>query len=116
VREEPVISSGAVKAALLLLVLGAIGFGVYATAGGVDIHLPDINLPKNSNHVTSLSNTTLSDTTLGETAPPPAPPAKPPAAPVPASPPGLQGAEALSRCITRAGGDTNRILTCLKRY
>jgi hypothetical protein len=44
VKEEPVISAGAVKAVLALIAIAAIGFGAYAAAGGVE--WPDINLPE----------------------------------------------------------------------
>lgn len=40
-KEEPVISAGAIKAALLLVLFAAIGFGTYALAGG-DVDLPDL--------------------------------------------------------------------------
>lgn len=63
-REDPVISGGWIKAALVLLVAGGLGVGTYLLASGVDVELPDLNQTEAS---TNLSDTTLADTTLGRT-------------------------------------------------
>lgn len=67
-REDPVFSGGVVKAALVLLVAGALGFGAYALVGdGVDIDLPDIDLPEpttDGGEAVDLTETELSDTTI----------------------------------------------------
>ena len=42
-REDPVISGGLVKAALVLLAAGALGVGAYLLVSGVNIDLPDID-------------------------------------------------------------------------
>ena len=63
-REDPIFSGGWVKAALVILVAGALGVGAYLLASGVDINLPDLN---NTDTATNLSNTTLADTTVGRT-------------------------------------------------
>jgi hypothetical protein len=41
-REEPIISGAWVKAALVILVGGALGVGAYVLVSGVDIELPDL--------------------------------------------------------------------------
>jgi hypothetical protein len=73
VREEPIISAAVVKAALVLLVAGALGVGAYALVGGdIDVDLPDlpeIDLETTTDEGTNLEGTTLQDTTIGEGAP-----------------------------------------------
>jgi hypothetical protein len=64
VREDPIFSGGWIKAALVILVAGALGVGAYLLVSGVDINLPDLN---NTDTATNLSNTTLADTTIGRT-------------------------------------------------
>ena len=68
-REDPVFSRGLVKAALVLLVAGALGVGAYALAGdGIDIDLPDVDLDEledpSGTEVVDLTDTELSDTTI----------------------------------------------------
>jgi hypothetical protein len=69
-REEPIFSGGVVKAALVILVGAALGFGAYALVAGVDVNLPDLpeidTTSDTSGQATTLSDTTLEDTTLGE--------------------------------------------------
>jgi hypothetical protein len=68
VREEPIISGAVVKAALVLLVAGALGVGAYALVGGdIDVDLPDlpeIDLETTTDEATNPENTTLQDTTV----------------------------------------------------
>ena len=66
-REDPIFSGGWVKAALVILVAGALGVGAYVLASGVDINLPKLPDPNKSDTATNLSNTTLDDTTIGRT-------------------------------------------------
>ena len=82
-REEPIFSGGVLKAALVVLIGGALGFGAYALVnGGVDINLPDlpdidtVGDETGAGATTDLSDTTLENTTVGEVAPE-APPAAP---------------------------------------
>lgn len=64
-NQDPIFSGGVVKAALLILVAGALGVGAYALAdGGVD--LPEIDLDELDQTTTNLSDTELSDTTIGD--------------------------------------------------
>jgi len=67
-REDPVFSRGMVKAALVVLVAGALGVGAYAVVGdGIDIDLPDVDLPEVEDTGTepvNLTETELSDTTI----------------------------------------------------
>ena len=72
-REDPLFSGGLVKVLLGLLVVVAVGFGVFALTGkDVNIDLPD--LPEvDATSVTTLENTVLSETTIdGPGEPPPA--------------------------------------------
>jgi hypothetical protein len=73
-REEPIISGAVVKAALVILIAGALGVGAYALVGdGIDINLPDLpDLDTIGEETTALENTTLEDTTVGEEQPQPA--------------------------------------------
>lgn len=41
-REEPLISRAWIKAALVVLIAGALGVGAYLLASGADIELPDL--------------------------------------------------------------------------
>lgn len=69
-REDPIISGGILKAALVLLVGGALGVGAYSLAGGgIDINLPDLPEIDTLGETTTLENTTLQDTTIGEETP-----------------------------------------------
>jgi hypothetical protein len=67
-REDPIISGGWIKAALVLLVAGALGVGAYLLASGTDIDLPDIDLNTTEGQ-TTLSDTNLEDTTIGDSEP-----------------------------------------------
>ncbi len=76
-REEPVISGAVLKAALVILIAGALGAGAYGLAGGgINIDLPD--LPDidtvGEETTTELENTTLEETTIGQSEPEPQPP------------------------------------------
>lgn len=67
-NEDPILSGGIVKAALVILVAGALGVGAFIVAGDdIDIDLPD--LPDidtlGEDTTTNLENTELSDTTVG---------------------------------------------------
>jgi hypothetical protein len=75
VREEPVISRAVLKAALVILIAGALGAGAYALAGGgIDIDLPDLpDIDTIGEDTTELENTTLQDTTIGQGEPEPQP-------------------------------------------
>jgi len=68
VNEEPIISRGVVKVALIVLVAGALGVGGFALAGG-GIDLPDLpDLPEvdTLGESTNLENTNLENTTVGD--------------------------------------------------
>jgi hypothetical protein len=73
VREEPVVSRAVLKAALVILVAGALGAGAYALAGGgIDVDLPDLpDIDTIGEETTELDNTTLEDTTIGQEEPEP---------------------------------------------
>jgi hypothetical protein len=90
-NEDPIISRGVLKAALVLLVAAGIGGGAYALASG-DIDLPDVDL-ETSGEVTSLEDTTLEDTTIGG-----------------------DEAQRLNRCIERAGSSADEIIACLEKF
>lgn len=82
-NEDPILSGGAVKVALAVLVIGALGAGAWAIAGDkVDIDLPDLPEIDTAGESTNLENTDLSDTTIGGDEPatpeePVAPPSDP---------------------------------------
>jgi hypothetical protein len=67
-REDPIISGGWIKAALVLLVAAGLGIGAYLLASGDGIDLPDIDL-NTTEGATTLSNTNLEDTTIGDSGP-----------------------------------------------
>jgi hypothetical protein len=71
VREEPVISGAVLKAALVILIAGALGVGAYAlVGGGIDIDLPDLpDLETTGEETTGLEDTALEDTTIAEEEP-----------------------------------------------
>jgi hypothetical protein len=81
VNEDPLISGGVVKAALVVLVAGALGVGAYAIAGdSIDIDLPDLPDIETTGDdvVVDLGETELLDTTInGAEPPPPGSPADP---------------------------------------
>jgi hypothetical protein len=64
VRQDPIFSGGILKAALVILVAGALGVGAYVLASGVDINLPDLPDVGTNDSATTLSDTTLEDTTI----------------------------------------------------
>jgi hypothetical protein len=108
VREDPIISGGLVKAALVILLAGALGVGAYVLASGVDINLPD--LPEvGTSAETTLSDTTLEDTTIGQ-------PTTPAPKPQPATGPTIQQLQELSRCTQAANGDIDKVTACFDRF
>lgn len=65
-REDPIISAAWIKAALVVLVGGALGVGAYLLVSGVDVDLPDLpDLDEIDSETTNLSDTTLEATTIG---------------------------------------------------
>jgi hypothetical protein len=65
-RDDPVISGGALKLALALLVVAILGVGAFQLFGdGLDIDLPDLPEIEDTGQVTSLSDTELAETTIG---------------------------------------------------
>jgi hypothetical protein len=114
-REDPIISAAWIKAALVLLVAGALGVGAYILASGVDVNLPDLDLNTTTEQTTNLSDTTLEDTTIDS------PPAttgtiRKPATPPGSSPPSIQELQRLNRCIEAAGSDIDEVTACFDRY
>jgi hypothetical protein len=75
VREEPIFSGGVIKAALVILIGGALGVGAYAlVSGGLDIDLPDLPDIDTVGETTNVEGpTTLQDTTIGSDQPTEAP-------------------------------------------
>ena len=120
-REDPIISGAWIKAALVILVAGALGVGAYFLASGVDINLPDLPDVSTSGDATTLSDTTLEDTTIQQpdatTVPPPQPekPAKPQSPPTTIGPT-IQQLQELNRCTQAASGDIDKITACLDRF
>jgi hypothetical protein len=112
-REEPIISAAWIKAALVILVAGALGVGGYLLASGVDIDLPDLDLDTTGT-TTTLENTTVRETTIGQGAP--APTAPPTTTPAPPAAPSIQQLQQLNRCIDAASGDIDRITACFERF
>ncbi len=78
-KTDPVFSSGALKAAALLIVAVLIGGGAWAVASDkISIGLPDIDLPEtDTNGVTTLQDTDLSETTIDPSTDPVPEPAAP---------------------------------------
>jgi hypothetical protein len=99
-REDPIFSGGWIKAALVLLVAGALGVGAYLLASGTD--LPDINLNTTDN-ATTLSDTNLEDTTIGDSVP------EPPATTDPFTTAGLAAASAKLRDEVGAGAQATQV-------
>ena len=62
-NEDPLISGGIVKVALVILATGALGAGAYALVGG-GVDLPDIDIDDPTASTTTLSNTNLENTTI----------------------------------------------------
>lgn len=107
-KEDPIISGGLVKVALVLLVAGALGVGAYLVVGGdaIDIDLPD--LPEidtlGDETTTKPQDTELQDTTIdggGKGT---------------AIPPEAIEAQKLAGCLREAEGDPDRVLACLDRF
>jgi hypothetical protein len=68
VNEDPLISGGVLKAALVILVAGILGVGAYLIVGGdaIDIDLPDLpDIDTTGDTTTNLQDTELQDTTVG---------------------------------------------------
>jgi hypothetical protein len=68
VNEDPLISGGVLKAALVVLVAGILGVGAYLVVGGdaIDIDLPDLpEIDTTGDTTTNLQDTNLQDTTIG---------------------------------------------------
>jgi hypothetical protein len=107
VREEPIFSGGWVKAALVILVAGALGVGAYVLASGVDINLPDLPKVGTDSAQTTLSNTTLENTTVGQP--------KPATTTAPATN-GIQRLQRLNSCIAAANNDVDKITACFNRF
>jgi hypothetical protein len=108
VREDPIFSGGIIKAALVILVAGALGVGAYVLASGVDINLPDLPDVETDGASTRLSDTTLEDTTIDQPKPTPAP--------APASGPSIEDLQELGRCTQTANGDIDKINACFDRF
>jgi hypothetical protein len=105
VREDPIFSGGWIKAALVVLVAGALGVGAYLLVSGVDINLPNLKT-STGDAQTTLNNTTLEDTTVGQsTTAPNAPPATH----------SIQQLQELAQCTQAANGDLNAIQRCFDR-
>ncbi|HEU4980472.1 MAG TPA: hypothetical protein VFT14_04580 [Solirubrobacterales bacterium] len=65
-REDPIISAAWIKAALVVLVGGALGVGAYLLVSGVDVDLPDLpDIEELDSETTNLSDTAREDTTIG---------------------------------------------------
>lgn len=119
-RQDPIFSGGVIKAALVILVAGALGVGAYILVSGVDINLPDLPDVGTSSTATNLENTTLEETTIGESKPKPEPAKtvqtqKSPPAP-PAAGPSIRDLQELSRCTQAAQGDIDKVTTCFDRF
>ncbi len=113
-REDPIFSGGWIKAALVILVAGALGVGAYLLVSGVDINLPEIDTGTNGAQ-TTLSNTTLEDTTVGQ--PQPATTTSAPKVQKPAAPTiGIQQLQQLNACIEAANNDIDKITACFDRF
>jgi hypothetical protein len=108
VREDPIFSGGFIKAALVILVAGALGVGAYVLASGVEINLPDLPDVGTTDSATTLSNTTLEDTTIDQPKPEPTP--------APASGPTIEDLQELGRCTQAANGDIDKINACFDRF
>ncbi len=105
-REDPIFSGGILKAALVILVAGALGAGAYVLASGVDINLPDLPDVGTNDSATTLSDTTLEDTTIA----PETTSAQPPVSP------SIDQLRELGRCTQAANGDLDKINACFDRF
>ena len=113
-REDPIISGGWIKAALVVLVAGGLGIGAYLLASGVDVNLPDLDL-NTTDDVTTLNDTTLEDTTI-DARPPATNTIRRPVTPPGTSAPSIQELQQLNRCIETAGGDIDKVTACFDRF
>jgi hypothetical protein len=114
-REDPIISAAWIKAALVVLVGGALGVGAYLLASDVDLNLPDLDLDTTSQ--TTLSDTTLESTTIGAREAPATPKPEQPARPAPApAAPSIEEVRELGRCTEAANGDIEAIQSCFERF
>jgi hypothetical protein len=114
VRQDPIISGAWIKAALVILVAGALGIGTYALVSGVDINLPDLPDVGTNGAETTLSNTTLEETTIGQTTAAPKP--QPPNTQTAPAGPTIQQLQELTRCTQAANGDIDKITACFDRF
>jgi hypothetical protein len=116
-REDPIISAAWIKAALVVLVGGALGVGAYLLASDVELNLPDLDLDTTSQ--TTLSDTTLESTTIGAQEAPAAPhpeqPAQPQPSPAPAAP-SIEDVRELGRCTQAANRGIEAIQRCFERF
>jgi hypothetical protein len=69
VREDPIISGGLVRAALVLLVLGGLGVGAYLLVSGVDINLPDVDQGRSTAVAEKTAAESATQPTQGQPAP-----------------------------------------------
>ena len=114
-KQEPIFSAGVLKAALVVLVAGALGVGAYVLASGVDINLPD--LPDvGTSAETTLSDTTLEDTTIGEQAPPTTTSATTSVRTTIKGGPTIQDLQRLGQCVQGANGDIDKVNACFDRF
>jgi hypothetical protein len=114
-REDPIISAAWIKAALVVLVGGALGVGAYLLASDVDLNLPDLDLDTTSQ--TTLSDTTLESTTIGAREAPATPKPEQPARPAPApAAPSIEEVRELGHCTEAANGDIEAIQSCFERF
>jgi hypothetical protein len=113
-RQDPIISGAVLKAALVILVAGALGVGAYVLASGVDINLPD--LPDvNTSAETTLSDTTLEDTTIGEQEPATTT-RNATTTTTKSSGPTIEDLQALGQCVQGASGDIDKVNACFDRF
>ena len=117
-RQDPIISGAWIKAALVILVGGALGVGAYLLATDVDINLPDLDLDTTAE--TTLSDTTIEATTIARPEPTttraaPKPPQPTPGTPGPPAAPTIEELQQLNRCVGAAGGDIDKVTACFDR-
>jgi hypothetical protein len=118
-REDPIISGGWVKAALVILVAGALGVGAYVLASGVHINLPDLPDVGTSTDATTLSDTTLESTTIGVTttrSTATVSTTTPQSKTKPSPGPTIQDLQELGQCTQAANGDIDKINACFDKF
>jgi hypothetical protein len=112
-RQDPIISGAVLKAALVILVAGALGVGAYVLASGVDINLPD--LPDvDTGPETTLSETTLEDTTVGQEEP--ATTTRNTTTTTKSTAPTIQDLQKLGQCVQAANGEIDKVNACFDRF